>query len=187
MPLKAETGNSYCNCFFFFKFLLIYFKQVKNSFLLLHSTDGSSGVLMKDKATFAGIFWLHYFLYFHIYTAVIHFQNALSAWVWDWQLGIVLRDPQGQRRVWRRRILLLLRLVLLLVEVAAGPPPPLPAPARTSVWPHRTGWVSPTQGLWGRFDLEDSKDKVSSDFPLRRQWNSREWPFSQPINCVLCF
>ena len=95
-------------------------------------SDGSSGVLMKDKATYAGIFDC---MYVNIYITIniLGFENE------DFILSSILRDSQGQWHLWRWRVLLLLRLLLFLVEMAAGPSPAGTSPSGTSVWPHRTG------------------------------------------------
>lgn len=189
MPLKAETGNSYCNCFFVFKIEFIYLKQFTSGHThfkfffnrrIIRSFNERQGNICRY------FFCLYCCLYFDIYTSVIRFLSALGVAVRDWQLCIVLRDPQGQRRLWRRRPLLLLRLVLLLVEVAAGSPPPLPAAAWTAVWPHRAGWVSPARGFIGQLWL-GLRVTISKMRSLQLQWGSREWPFPQPINSVLCF
>lgn len=93
---------------------------------------------MKDKATYAGIFDL-------MYSDIYMITNISVCESDDFTLFSVFRDSQRQRRLRRWRTVLLLRLLLLLVEVAAGSSPPLPAPARTPVWAHCTGWGRLTQ------------------------------------------
>ena len=105
------------------------------------STDGTSGVVMKDKATYAGVFDC----------LCVDIYMTRNMWVLeskDLTLPSVCRDPQRQRHLRRWRILLLLWLLLLVVEVAAGPPPPLAAPAGPPVRAHRTGWETFCQYSW---------------------------------------
>lgn len=134
--LKAETGNSYCESILKASPMWLIYKKTttvtKNWWCwFISCTDGSSGVVMKDKATYAGKFHRHKYW-------GVNWQCTENLML-DWTRHSFCRDSQGQRHLRRRRTMLLFGLLLLLVEVAAGPSPSLPALAGTPVWPHCSG------------------------------------------------
>lgn len=144
---------------------------------------------MKDKATFAGISFACIISCIWIFTPQWSISRTHS--VFECQTDSFVLSSEIHRDSgafggggfcccsdsccsWWKWLLGLLLLFLLLLGLLFG----LIA----------LGEFRPHKGNGGGFDLDDLKDEVSSDFPLRLQWNSRVWPFF-PANkpCVALF